>query len=73
MSQVTEYGADVSATPIGAQLPAAAGETSKSAFRTPEPPSAEFELTVTALPATAAPAPGAVSEPVGRVASRTHV
>ena len=37
MSHVTEYGADVSATPIGAQLPAAAGETSKSAFRTPEP------------------------------------
>ena len=63
----------MSATPIVVQVPAAAGETSKSAFGTPESASAEFELTVTALPATAAPAPGAVSEPVGSVASTTHV
>ena len=73
MSQATEYGAEVSATPIVDQVPAAAGETSKSASMTPESPSAEFELTVTALPETAAPAPGAVSEPVGSVASTTQV
>ena len=63
----------MSATPIVVQVPAAAGETSKSAFRTPESPSAEFELTATELPATAAPAPGVVSEPVGRAVSTTHV
>ena len=73
MSQATEYGDDVSATPIVVHVPVAAGETSKSAFWTPESASAESALTVTALPATAAPAAGVVSEPVGRVASTTQV
>jgi len=43
-----------------------------SASRTPEPASAELDETVI-VPETAAPAPGAVSEPVGLVASTTQV
>ena len=51
------------------QTPAPAGERWNCAFATPEPPSAEFELTVTALPRTFALAAGAVIEPVGFVLS----
>ena len=56
------------------QTPAPAGERWNCAFATPEPPSAEFELTVTAAPPTFALAAGAVTEPVGFVLStRTFV
>ncbi len=59
---------------IVVQVPAPAGERWKSACCTPEPPSAEFEETVTALPRTFALATGAVIEPVGFVLSiRTFV
>ena len=51
------------------QTPAPAGERWNCAFATPEPPSAEFELTVTAAPRTLAAAAGAVTEPVGFVVS----
>ncbi len=56
------------------QTPAPAGLRWNWALATPEPPSAEFELTVTAFPRTLAEAAGAVSEPVGFVLStRTFV
>ena len=52
----------------------APGERWKTADATPEPPSAEFEETVTALPRTMAAAAGAVIDPVGFVLStRTFV
>src|SRR2546428_11438537 len=47
------------------QVPAPAGERWNWAEATPEPPSAELEETVTAVPRTFAEAAGAVSEPVG--------
>ena len=67
MSHAAENGEDV-AEPIVDQLPAPVGETSNVACWTPEPPSAESEATVTALPRTQAAA-GAVIEPVGAVPS----
>ena len=51
------------------QTPPPAGERWNCAFATPEPPSAEFELTVTAFPVTFALAAGAVTAPVGFVLS----
>ena len=58
--------------PIDDQLPPPAGETSKAACWTPEPPSAESEETATELPCTQA-APGAVTDPVGAVPSYVMV
>src|SRR3954452_10782840 len=52
---------------------APAGERWKSAWATPEPPSAEFEDTATAFPRTIALEAGAVRLPVGFVASRVTV
>ena len=52
MSQATEYGLVVSAAPMFVQTPAPAGERWNWAEATPEPASAEFEETVTALPRT---------------------
>src|SRR3989442_9741764 len=51
------------------QVPAPAGERWNWAEATPEPPSAELEETVTAVPRTFAEAAGAVSEPAGAVES----
>ena len=51
------------------QTPPPAGERWNWALATPEPPSSEFELTVTAFPRTLAEAAGAVTEPVGFVVS----
>ncbi len=54
--------------------PAPAGERWNWALATPEPPSAEFEETVTALPVTLAEAAGAVIEPEGlALSTRTLV
>ena len=53
--------------------PPPAGRCWNSAESTPEPVSAESEETVTALPPTAAPSAGAVSDPVGSVASNVKV
>src|SRR5712692_1007567 len=55
------------------QVPAPAGERWNWAEATPEPPSAELEETVTAVPRTFAEAAGAVSEPLGAVESFTSV
>ncbi len=64
----------MSAAPMFVQTPPPAGERWNCAFATPEPPSAESEETVTALPVTLVEAAGAVSEPVGFVLStRTFV
>ena len=54
---------------IVVHVPAPAGERWNCAEATPEPPSAEFEETVTALPRTFAEAAGAVIDPVGFVLS----
>ena len=60
--------------PIVVHVPAPAGERWNCAEATPEPPSAEFEETVTEFPRTLAEAAGAVIEPVGFVLStRTFV
>ncbi len=56
------------------QTPAPAGERWNWALATPEPPSAESEETVTALPVTLAEAAGAVIEPEGlALSTRTFV
>ena len=47
----------VSAAPMFVQVPAPAGERWNCAVATPEPPSAEFEVTATELPRTFAPTP----------------
>ena len=63
----------MSGAPIAVHVPAPAGEVSKSACMTPLPPaSAEFAVTAI-VPAAALPSAGAVSEPVGAVASTSHV
>ena len=54
------------------QVPAAAGERWKTTVATPEPASAE-SLASTTVPPTAAPFAGAMTEPVGGVASTSHV
>ena len=53
-------------------MPAPAGERWKATVATPEPASAE-SLASTTVPPTAAPFDGAVTEPVGAVASTSHV
>jgi len=63
----------VSAEPMFVHVPAPAGERWNWAEATPEPPSAEFDDTVTALPRTLALAAGAVIEPVGLVESFVNV
>ncbi len=73
--QVTLYGLEAS-VPIVVQVFAPAGERWKVAFSTPEPESAESELTVTPEPRTKALFAGAVRPPVGLVLStrtRTEV
>src|SRR5580765_4970053 len=55
------------------QVPAPAGERWNWAEATPEPPSAEFDETVTLDPLTFALAAGAVTEPVGLVESFVNV
>ena len=55
---------------IVVQGPPPAGRCWNSAVATPEPASAESEETVTAAPRRKAPSAGAVSEPVGAVASK---
>src|SRR4051812_46298893 len=73
-SQRTEEGGLAAAAPMFDHVPAPAGELWNWAEATPEPPaSAEFELTVTALPRTIAAEAGAVREPVGLVMSRVTV
>ena len=63
----------MASVPIVDQLPAPAGETSKTACWTPEPPvSAESEATTTAFPWTNC-AVGAVIDPVGAVPSNVNV
>ncbi len=59
----------MSAAPMFVQTPAPAGERWNWAEATPEPASAEFELTVTAFPRTFALAAGAVIAPEGIVLS----
>ena len=59
----------MSAAPIVVQVPAPAGERWKRALATPEPPSAELEVTETEAPRTFAAAAGAVTAPVGFVLS----
>src|SRR6476620_10763287 len=55
------------------QIPAPAGERWNWALATPEPPSAEFDVTATALPLTFALEAGAVIAPVGLVESLVKV
>ena len=57
---------------IVVQAPLPAGRRWNSAVSTPEPPSAESEETAS-VPVTKAPSAGAVSEPVGSVASKWNV
>jgi hypothetical protein len=73
VSQLTEYGEVVSAEPMFVQVPAPAGERWNWAEATPEPPSAEFDDTVTELPRTTADAEGVVTDPVGLVESFVKV
>ena len=54
-------------------MPAPAGEIWNCALFTPLPASAEFEVTLTALPRTLAAAAGAVIDPVGAVLSMVNV
>ena len=68
MFHVTPYGLEVSGTPIVVQVLPEFGLYWNVAETTPEP-SAELEVTLTALPRTFAPAVGAVIEPVGFVVS----
>ena len=53
-------------------MPAPAGERWKTTLATPEPPSVEL-LTSMIVPLTSAPSAGEVIEPVGSVASTSHV
>jgi hypothetical protein len=73
VSQLTEYGEVVSAEPMFVHVPAPAGERWNCAEATPEPPSAEFDETVTLEPVTFALVAGAVIEPVGLVESLVKV
>jgi hypothetical protein len=70
--QVAEYGVVVSVAIVVHEL-APAAERWKAAFRTPEPASAESEVTDTVVPRTFADAAGAVTEPVGLVESFVNV
>jgi hypothetical protein len=73
VSQVTPYGEVVSAALIVVQVPAPAGDRWNSADATPEPPSAEFDVTETLAPLTLALEAGAVIDPVGAVESFVNV
>ena len=73
VSQVTEYGLVVSATPMVVQVPAPVGDRWNSAEATPDAASAELEETATVVPRRLAAAAGAVIEPVGAVASTRMV
>ena len=55
------------------QAPPPAGRRWNRAESTPEPASDESEETITEAPRSAAPSAGAVSEPVGAVASKANV
>jgi hypothetical protein len=72
VSHEIEYGADESVSSV-VHEPPPAGRRSKVTRATPEPVSAESEETVTEAPETTAPSAGAVSEPVGAVASNVNV
>ena len=72
MSQVVEKGVRVSAAPRFDHVPAPAGEGWNCAEPTPAPASAEFDVTATE-PRRFAAAAGAVTEPVGAVASAVNV
>ena len=58
---------------IVVQAPLPAGRCWNSAVSTPEPPSAESEETATEPPPRTEASAGAVSEPVGSVASKRNV
>ena len=73
VSHVVAYGDVVSATPRFDHEPAPAGETWNCADATPDDASAELDVTLTAVPRTFALATGAVTEPVGAVASAVNV
>ena len=68
VAQFTEYGVVVSAAATLVHVPAPAGERSKRALATPDPASAELEVTLM-VPLTLAEAAGAVIDPVGAVLS----
>ena len=63
----------MSAEPMVVHVPAPVGERWNRAEATPDPPSAEFELTATELPRMLAAAVGAVIDPVGLVESFVNV
>ena len=72
VTQLTVNGVAVSAAPRLDHVAAPAGEVWNCAERTPEPASAELDVTATE-PRTFAAATGAVTEPVGAVESSVKV